>query len=50
MYDPIASVEEISNHYQIKGVNEIDNNLKFDMIIMCVNHNNFKDFNFKKAF
>ncbi len=48
VYDPIASVEEISNHYQIKSVNKIDNNLKFDMIIMCVNHNNFKDFNFKK--
>ncbi len=48
VYDPIASVEEISNHYQIKSVNKIDNNLKFDMIIMCVNHNSFKDFNFNK--
>ncbi len=48
LFDPIASVNEISKHYKIKSVNKIASSLKFHLILMCVNHSQFCDFEFKK--
>ena len=41
-------MNEISKHYKINSVNKIASSLKFHLILMCVNHSQFCDFEFKK--
>ena len=46
LYDPIASSDEIKRHYGIDSVNFLEKKMLFDLIIVCVNHNEFHEINF----
>ena len=46
LYDPIASSDEIKRYYGIDSVNFLEKKMLFDLIIVCVNHNEFHQINF----
>lgn len=48
LYDPWASPNEVKNEYGIEIIAKVDENKKYNAIIVAVAHDEFKSFNFKK--
>ena len=48
LYDPWASPEVVRHEYKHELISQIDPEKKYDAIIACVSHDDFKKFDFKK--
>jgi len=47
IFDPIANKEEVKHEYNLEITNELPQE-KFDMIMLCVSHNEFKQIEYSK--
>lgn len=50
IYDPWASAEEVAHEYGVNILNELDNEQKYDAILLAVAHDEFKTFDFEKHY
>lgn len=48
VYDPWADKEEVKEEYGVETIQEIDNNKKYEAIVVAVAHKEFIDFDFGK--
>jgi UDP-N-acetyl-D-galactosamine dehydrogenase len=48
IYDPWADAEEVEHEYGVKILCNIEPDKKYEAIVACVAHEEFKDFNFEK--
>jgi UDP-N-acetyl-D-galactosamine dehydrogenase len=50
IYDPWASADEVAHEYGVNILNELDNEQKYDAILLAVAHDEFKTFDFEKHY
>jgi UDP-N-acetyl-D-galactosamine dehydrogenase len=48
VYDPWANEQEVEHQYHIKIIPKVDETKKYQAIVVCVSHDEFKTFDFKK--
>lgn len=50
IYDPWASAEELKHEYNVDIISGLEQNKKYDAILLAVAHDEFKEFDFEKSF